>query len=202
MFHIYTISSSDFTEWNISTVRMWYFTCLNKLTLIDTGFDGMQCKYNKVPVLIVEGNSQPCHILSFLGSSFLDIYEFLDFLGTSLFCILIVMLDFLGTSIFYILIITLDFLGTSFFDILFIFLDFPHTLLFDILFFWIFMVSAFFIHQLRFRIFLILCFLICNIWLSIFHIFSFSYCFMESFLFVISLLNCLSFLDHHDIFFI
>ena len=92
------------------------------------------------------------------------------------------MLDFLGTSIFYILIVTLDFLGTSFFDILFIFLDFPHTLLFDILFFWIFMISAFFIYQLRFRIFLMLWFLIFNIWLSIFHMFSFSYCFMESFL--------------------
>ena len=67
---------------------------------IDTGFDGIQCKYNKVPVLLVEGNFQPCHI-------------FLFFLGTFFFILLIS--GFFGTPFFHILIIFQDVLGTSFF---------------------------------------------------------------------------------------
>ena len=39
---------------------------------VDAGFDDAQCKYNKVPLLLVEGNSQPCQIFfSFRSSSIL-----------------------------------------------------------------------------------------------------------------------------------
>ena len=66
----------------------------------------MQGKFNKVSILLV-------------GTSFRDFYEFLDFLGTLFFDILVVLLDVFGTLHFDIPVVFLDFLDALLLDNLF-----------------------------------------------------------------------------------
>ena len=112
---------------------------------IDTGFDGIQCKYNKVPVLLVEGNSQ----LSFCFFLVL----FFDFMNFWIFWYPIFWYSHYisGCSwyiLFHILVAMLVFLGASFFDILFVFLDFPDTFFFYSLFYFLDFHANCFIYQI------------------------------------------------------
>ena len=90
------------------------------------------CKYNRVLVLLVAANSEPCHIFSsFLCTSFCFI-QFVrdDFLCISFFDILFAVHNFPGIMIFDVLFYFLDFLGICIFDKTVKLQDFPDTLLF------------------------------------------------------------------------
>ena len=95
---------------------------------IDTGLDGIMCKYKRVLVFFVEGNFQPHHICwFFLGTCFFNIfYGFQGFLNTF---ILFVFQDFPGIMLlaFYFL----DFHDIYIFCILIVLRDFHHILLSD-----------------------------------------------------------------------
>ena len=106
---------------------------------VNRGFNGILCKYKRVPVLLVKGNSQPCHIYIYIFW-----YRFLwYFLWISSFprYILFRYPLFISEFSFYILNVMQNFLGASIFDILFIYS-------------WIF-ISTFLINQLQSRMFLI-----------------------------------------------
>ena len=104
--HIYNFSSNDFTGWDNSALRMWYFLYLNNLIHCWYWFNGILCKYNKVLCFTC------CRKFWTLSHpSVFSWYLFFD--------ILLVFLDFLGTLLFDILFVRERFLCTSFFDILF-----------------------------------------------------------------------------------
>ena len=85
---------------------------------VDTGFNGILCKYDMVLVLLFAGNSEPSHPFVFLG---FPLFEFSQYFWIFL------------VSHFFILSLYLFFHILFFF--FFFFHDFPCTLFFNILFY-------------------------------------------------------------------
>ena len=136
---------------------------------IDTGLDGIMCKYNRVLVFFVEGNFQPHHICwFFLGTCFFDIfYGFQGFLSTF---ILFVFQDFPGTMllafyfldfhdiyIFCILVVLRDVHHILLSDMEYMMFDFPHIVLF-MLFYRFFFIIIFLLNYLSFLYWIIMIF--------------------------------------------
>ena len=103
---------------------------------VDTGFDGILCKYNRVLVLLAAGNYEPFHILYPSTSVF---WYSLSISGLSWYLILYIRLlgqYFICTSfliyLFVFLCLSIFSFGTLLFNILFYFLDFLFIRIFDI----------------------------------------------------------------------